>query len=130
MKAAHKQVKEDQVTIRGDLYALECKIESRIDAITKDLEHSRKPTAPRFYDLPDLPDMGVTPPPRKGTGEPQVSTSTGKIKIMITNQSSTRPSSVQRRKEVSTHQHLQYHRFPISWSQYPKLHGDQPLCRC
>ena len=41
MKAAHKQVKEDQVTIRGDLYALECKIESKIDAIAKDLEHNK-----------------------------------------------------------------------------------------
>ena len=41
MKAAHKQVNEDQVTIRGDLYALECNIESTIDAITKDLEHNK-----------------------------------------------------------------------------------------
>ena len=68
MKAAHKQVKEDQVTIRGDLYALECKIESKIDAIAEDLEHNKKPTAPRFYDLPDLTNMGVTPPPRKEGG--------------------------------------------------------------
>ena len=41
VQAAHKQVKEDQVTLRGDLYALECKIESKIDAIMKDLEHNK-----------------------------------------------------------------------------------------
>ena len=49
MKATYKQVKEDQLQVRGDIYAFECKIESKIDAITKELEHGRKPTAPRFF---------------------------------------------------------------------------------
>lgn len=88
VKATHKQVKEDQVQIRGDMYTLECKIESKIDAITKELEQGRKATTnPRtfgMFNIPDIPDIGATTPPKKGTGATHVNTSTGKIKMTMT----------------------------------------------
>ena len=80
MKNTYTQVKDEQVQLRGEIYALTTKIESKVDDITKELEQGRNVTAtPRVFDnFPDLSAIGVVTPPKGGVGETHVHTSTGK----------------------------------------------------
>ena len=85
MKTTYKQVKDDHTQLRGEIYAFECKIESKVDGIAKELEQCRKATTnPRAFEkFPDLSVIGVTTPPKKGTWETYVHTSTGNIKTTM-----------------------------------------------
>ena len=67
IKSTYEQVREDQSQIKGEIYALTAKIESRVHEISKELEQGRRmPTTSRaFESFPDVSEIGLASPQKK-----------------------------------------------------------------
>ena len=108
IKSTYAQVREDQAQIKGEMYAMTAKIESRVHEISKELEQGRRmPTTSRaFESFPDVSDIGIASPPKTGLGEMPTRMNIGKPQT--TAHYLTSQSYGQRRMKVfDTRQHPQ-----------------------
>ena len=125
-KSTYEQVIEEQTQIKGEIYALTAKIESRVHEISKEMERGRRvPTTSRAFEIfTDVSEIGHTSPQRTGLGEMPTRLNTGKPQ-KTAHYWMSRSYGQRRKKAIDTRQHPQSLRFPTLTRQDQKQHGGQ-----